>query len=355
MLQQIRKKIDAIDEKLVKLLNDRMRLSEEVGNVKRSTGQSVFAPGREEMLLQRLEELNDGSMSTVELRAIYSEVISISRSRQKELRFAYLGPEGSYCHQAAVKRFGNFDRFAACGNIQEIFDAVASEEVDAGIVPIENSTEGGVNATHDALIHTDLKICGEIFLPIRHVLCAANKDNKINVIYSHPQAFGQCRKWLGRHHSSVKLVEMASTSLGAKRAKEEKHAAAISSELSVELYGLDIIQKNIQDSTKNLTRFLIIGHQNSSQTKRDKTSLLFSVRHEIGSLSKVLGIFSKEKLNLEKIESRPSKDREWEYLFFVDIKGHCEDPLIAKALEKVSRKTHWLKILGSYPMVNKHV
>ena len=221
-------------------------------------------------------------------------------------------------------------------------------------MPIENSTEGGVNAAHDALIHTDMQICGEIYLPIRHVLAAAEKKEKIHTIYSHPQAIGQCRNWLARNYPEAKCVEVASTSVGAQRAKMEPGSAAISSELSVKLYGLEIVSRNIQDSTKNLTRFLIIGTMIPDSTKNDKTSLLFSVSHEVGSLNKVLGLFAKHHLNLEKIESRPSRDAQWEYLFFVDVKGHVQNPTITQALKQVGAKTLWLKVLGSYPMFNNH-
>ena len=354
-LQQIRKKIDSIDTKLLELLNERTKYSEEVGEIKRTSGQNVFAPGREELLLQGLERRNKGPLTSAELRSIYSEIISVSRHRQKTLRLAYLGPEGSYCHQAALKRFGSFDQYLPSRSIQDIFDLVSVQEADAGIVPIENSTEGGVNAAHDALIHTELQICGEIFLPIRHVLAVADKSDEIHTIYSHPQAIGQCRNWLARNHPAAKCVEVASTSLGAQRAKIEPGSAAIASELSVKLYGLETVSRNIQDSTKNLTRFLIIGDTTPAPTKNDKTSLLFSVSHEVGSLNKVLALFAKHELNLEKIESRPSKGAEWEYLFFVDVKGHAQSPPITQALKQVSAKTLWLKVLGSYPMVNNHV
>ncbi len=353
-LQQIRRQIDRIDARLLELLNERASMAGKVGEIKRASGQSVFAPEREEMLLRRLERANGGPVTGEALRAIYREILSASRARQKSLVVAYLGPEASYCHQAALERFGSSDQYQASPAIQEIFSMVSQGGADAGVVPIENSIEGGVNAALDTLVTTDLVICGEIFLRIRHSLLAAGANSAIKRIYSHPQALGQCRNWLMRHHPKAELIEVSSTSNGAMRAQSEKNSAAIASPFAGRFYSLKTLQQNIQDNPLNVTRFLIMGRHQPAATTHDKTSLIFSISHEVGALGKVLRLFSEHRLNLEKIESRPANHKTWEYLFFVDVKGHCQQANLKRALAQIRKKTLWLKILGSYPQANHH-
>ncbi|MFQ3671066.1 MAG: prephenate dehydratase [Verrucomicrobiia bacterium] len=355
-LTQLRAKIDEVDERLVQLLNERAALAEEVGAVKRSNGQSVFAPEREEMLLNRIDRLNrEGRLSKEALRAIYREILSACRQRQKQLRVAYLGPEASNCHQAALQRFGASDLYVPFRTIPEIFMAVSRDEADAAIVPIENSTEGGVNASHDALVETDLVVCGEIFLKIEHVFATREADGKIKRVYSHPQALGQCRHWLAEHYPEAELVEVSSTSEGAKRAQEDSHGAAVVNPYAARFYGLQVRSRNIQDRLRNSTRFLMLGKHCVPPSKQDKTTLLFAVSHKVGALSSVLSVFSERKINLMKIESRPAAGKPWEYLFFVDVQGHRDAPVLREALEAVREHTLWLKVLGSYPQANPHV
>lgn len=353
-LQQLRKKIDRIDGEILCLLNERTTCVQEVGRIKETSGQKIFAPDREEMLLRRLEKENKGPLTRDELRAIYGEIISTSRARQKLLTLAYLGPNGSYCHEATLKRFGGSNAYVPCHNIHEILAVVYRNEADLAVVPIENSTEGGVNAAHDALIHTDLSICGEIYLPINHLLATKGTSKKIHTLYSHPQGFAQCRQWITSRYPSVEIVELASTSASAKRAAKTSGTAAICSEVSARMYGLKVLSRNIQDFAHNHTRFLILGHEMPAPTGSDKTSLLFAIPHRFGSLNHVLDIFTRNRLNLEKIESRPSRQGTWEYLFFVDIKGHSQEKEIGEAINQVRKKTLWLKILGSYPLVTQN-
>jgi chorismate mutase/prephenate dehydratase len=350
-LQDLRNKIDTIDEQILRLLNDRMELAERVGELKKSNGQAVFDPEREQALLLSLARKNKGALPESALRAIYREILSASRMKQKRLVVAYLGPEATHSHQAALERFGSSDAFLPCRTIPEIFSAVARNEADAAVVPIENSTEGGVNATHDALVDSELLICGEIYQPIVHVLMSAKAKGEIKRIFSHPQAFGQCRNWLLQHYPAADLVEVSSTSFAALRAKKEPGSAAIASDFTARYYGLKILHSHIQDLSQNLTRFLILGKQasNTSLARKNKTSLLFAVPHQVGALGEVLKIFSQNKLNLEKIESRPAHRKAFEYLFFVDIKGHCQQASVKSALNAVRQKTLWLKVLGSYP------
>lgn len=355
-LTQLRAKIDELDERIVRLLNERAALAEEVGAVKRSNGQSVFAPEREEMLLNRIDRLNrDGKLSREAVRAIYREILSACRQRQKQLRIAYLGPEASNCHQAALQRFGASDLYVPFRTIPEIFAAVSRDEADAAIVPIENSTEGGVNATLDSLVETDLVVCGEIYLKIEHVFAAADPEAKIKRVYSHPQALGQCRHWLAEHRPEAELIEVSSTSEGARRAREDHHGAAIVNPYAARFYSLHVLHRNIQDRLRNSTRFLILGKHCVPPSKLDKTTLLFALSHKVGALSSVLAVFSERKINLMKIESRPAANKPWEYVFFVDVHGHRDQPLLRDALEQAKEFTLWLKVLGSYPQGNPHV
>jgi chorismate mutase / prephenate dehydratase len=354
-LQEIRKKIDRIDTQILGLLNQRTALAQEVGRIKKASGQAVFAPEREELLLTQLEKKNKGLIPNPTLRAIYREILSSSRSMQKSLKIGYLGPETSYCHQAALERFGSSDTYLLARSIPEVFGLVQRSEADAAVVPIENSIEGGVNATQEALANTDLTICGEIYLHIRHTLMVSNDCKEIKKIYANPQSIGQCHHWLLKHFPTADLMEVSSNSDGARHVLEDDTAAAIASQFTARQYGLRVLHQNIQDMTRNLTRFLILSRTAPAKSRHDKTSLLFSVSSEVGVLSQVLEFFSQNKLNMEKIESHPAPQKEGEYLFFVDVKGHSQQAHLKRALNQIRRKTLWLKILGSYPQANKNV
>lgn len=354
-LQELRNKIDQIDTELLDLLNQRTRLVQEVGSVKKVSGDPVFDPGREQALLLNLEKKNPGPISNSCLRAVFREILSASRAHQKQLCISYLGPGGTFSHQAAIERFGHSDEFLPAPSIPEIFATVSRGEADAGIVPIENSTEGGVSATLDCLLHTDLHICGESYLKIQNALATSSKtEGEPTVIYSHPQPLGQCRQWLFNHYPNVPQVEVSSTSEGARRALDEPGTAAICNAFAANRYDLRLLASSINDVPGNTTRFLIIAPTEAKPSKHDKTSLLFSVNHEKGVLSQILSILASNGLNLLKIESRPAPHKEWEYIFFLDVAGHRQQAPFAKALEKVKKKTLWMKILGSYPEAQGH-
>lgn len=354
-LQKLRSKIDSIDSQIVRLLNQRAKLSLEVGSLKKAAGQSVFDPVREKELLDRLATSNGGPLEPASIHAIYREILAVSRSLQQKIRVAYLGPVGTYSHQAALMRFGrgsakdSVEAYVACRSIPEIFATVSRGEAETGVVPIENSTEGGVTATHDALVNTDLVVNGESFLKIQHAFAAKNPKDKIRKIYSHQQVLGQCRQWLAAHYPGVQPCEVPSTTEGARKAATEKGAAAIASPFAAEYYGLSIITANISDAPNNTTRFFILGRDKAAPSKKDKTSLIFAVQHRVGALGEILAIFARSKINLCKIESRPAPFQSWEYFFFVDVKGHQDSPALKAAFAAVRKKTIWLKILGSYP------
>ena len=354
-LQDIRDKIDAIDADLLRILNERTRLSKEVGRIKLASGQAVFAPGREEVLLRRLLKQNKGPLPAESLRSIYREILSASRSLQKQLTVGYFGPEGTYCHQAAMARFGSGDTYVPCRSVPEVFDLLSREAADACVIPVDNSIECNVNVTQDMLVTTDLQICGEIYLRISHVLAAAKKQDKVKRVFSHPWAMSQCRQWLAAHHPGMKQIECSSMYASARHALEEHDSAAIVSPFAARIFGLKVLHNNIQDMAPHITRFLILSRQQPAPTGNDKTSLLFAGVHEVETLSQVLRLFAEHRLNLKKIESRPSGRKEHEYLFFVDVEGHSQQAKFRKALGQIRQKTLWLKILGSYPQSQHHV
>jgi chorismate mutase/prephenate dehydratase len=348
-LSSLRHKVDRLDDQLVRLLEQRSNVAREIGRLKKQDGKSVFAPAREAALFRRLEGKLRGGMDLESLRSIYREILSSARQIQGGARVAYLGPEASYCHQAARERFGATTELVPCPSIAEIFSAVDRGEVDAGVVPMENSGEGAVGATQEGLLTTGSWVCGEIYLPIRHALLARNATGPLRVLYSHPQALAQCRHWLATHLPGVKLVEVASTADGARRASREKGSAAIASPWAAKVYRLHIRHRDVQDRLGNSTRFLILGQDAVPATGKDKTSLFFTLPHRAGALHRALGVLAAKKLNLLKVESRPAPGKPWEYVFFVDVRGHLDQPDFRKALLRLQKETQDLQILGSYP------
>ena len=348
-LSRLRRKVDQLDDQLVRLLEQRSVIAGEIGRQKRSSGQPVFAPAREAELLRRLTAKLQGKMEAESLKAIYREILATGRQSQGGTRVAYLGPEASYCHQAARERFGVGTELVPCPTMAEIFSAVDRGEVEAGVVPIENSTEGAVGATQEALITSTVTICGEIYLPIRHALLSKTKSGPIRVLYSHPQALAQCRHWLAMNLSKTKLVEVASTAEGARRASVKKGAAALASPWAAQIYRLQVRQRDVQDRPGNCTRFYLLGHEGARATGKDKTSLLFTLPHRAGALHQALGVLASKGLNLLKVESRPAPGKPWEYVFFVDVRGHVDRVDFRRALLQLEKKTQDLRILGSYP------
>ncbi|MEI8235251.1 MAG: prephenate dehydratase [Verrucomicrobiota bacterium] len=351
-LTPIRKKIDALDAQLLALLNERAGLVHEIGEIKRQSGGSVFAPEREETLLRSLAERNaslGGRLPASAVRAIYREIMSASYALEKGLTIAYFGPAGTYTHEAARNKFGASVEYAPQASITDVFSAVARGSADFGVVPIENSTEGAVTHTLDEFMASELKICAQILLRVEQNLLAKCPRAEIRKIYSHPQSLGQCRQWLQTNFPAAEIIAASSNTRAAQHAAEEQGAAAIAGKLAAELYGLNILEASIQDCAFNTTRFLVIGPDSCPPTGNDKTSLMFTVRDESGALFAALEPFQRLGISMSKIESRPSKRKAWEYYFFVDIEGHAEDPRVVEALAELEKRCTQVKILGSYP------
>ncbi len=348
-LTAIRQKIDALDDQLIALLNDRAELVHQVGEIKKKDGLEIYAPEREESLLQGLVAKSRGRLPEKSIRAIYREVMSAALALEQDLGIAYLGPEGTWTHQAAISKFGHSVRYVSQTSFSDVFNQVARRIADYGVVPIENSTEGAVNHTLDLFADSPLKICAQVLLRIENALMANGPREEIKRLYSHPQVFGQCRTWLRENFPDADQIEVSSTTRAAQIASQECNAAALGGKLAADLYGLTVLEASVQDSATNTTRFLVLGHKTCPPTGKDRTSIMFSVRDKPGSLYYALTPFNSFNINLSKIESRPSKRKDWEYFFFVDIKGHCEDPDLLKALSELKEHCSFMKILGSYP------
>ena len=348
-LQEHRKAIDQLDAKIVALLNERTRHVLEIGAIKLKAGEEIYAPHRERVVLERIARLNKGPITSESLRAIYREVMSSALSLEKTLTIAYLGPEATYTHQAAIRRFGTSLDYAAQKTIGDVFTEVAKNCADYGVVPVENSTEGVVTHTLDMFVESDLKIVAQIVTPIQHCLMSRGALAQVRKLYTHPQALAQCRGWVQRHLPHAEIVETSSTTRAAELAAKDRKAAAIAGALAAERYRLDILESDIQDSAVNATRFLVLGRKCAPPTGDDRTSLMFSIHHHVGALHQSLAPFRRAKLNMTKIESRPSRRKAWEYFFFVDCEGHAEDRRVARAIAELGKHCTFVKVLGSYP------
>ena len=346
-LEDLRKKIDQIDAKLVELLNERAQVVIQIGKLKANG--PVYAPDREKQVLKRIAELNKGPLPDKTLTAIWRELMSGSFFLERPLRISYLGPEGSFSHTAAIRKFGQSVEYEAVMGIRGIFDEVSKRHCDLGVVPIENSAGGGVIETLDAFVDSNVFVCAEVYMPIHHCLLANCALKEIEKIYSKPEVFAQCQRWLSMTFKEANTIAVASTAKAAQMAAEEKFAAAIGSDIAAELYGLKIICENIEDIANNVTRFLVISKEDAKPTGDDKTSILFSTAHKAGALADVLDVFKKREVNLTNIESRPSKKRQWEYYFFVDCQGHRKDEKLIVCLEEIKQHCLQLSVLGSYP------
>jgi len=350
-LQKIRKAIDALDAKILALLNDRAKASSAIGKLKE--GQGIYAPHREKEVLTRLKALNKGPLTNEAIDAIYREIMSFSISLEKKVSIAYLGPAVTYTHQAAQKKFGSSVEYAPSASISDVFADVGNGRSEYGVVPVENSTEGAVNHTLDLFIDSDLKIYGEIYLPVHHYLMSNGVPlSSITQVYSKDQVFGQCRLWLEANLRGADLVETASTSEAAQIvANNSNHEgiACIASKIAADEYGLKVLASSIEDNPNNTTRFLVIARDEAKPTKSDKTSIVFEIKDKAGALHDILVPFKKALINLTKIESRPSKKKAWSYFFFVDLEGHHNDARVKKALTSLAKHCTFLRVLGSYP------
>jgi chorismate mutase/prephenate dehydratase len=353
-LEPIREKIDALDKQLVKLINERLALAAEIGKIKRSQGGQIYVAEREDAVLRKVAGQNEGPIKNEALQAIYREIMSAAIALEKPLLIAYLGPEASNTHAAAMKKFGASVNYHAMPTIGDIFTAVEKGETDYAVIPIENSTEGSVRETLDSFVESDLKIVAQIYLEINHALISNSPLEEIERVYSKDQALAQCRHWLQRHLSHAQLVDAPSTSRAVQFAKDEPGTAAIASELAAEHYGVPVVEHNIQDKADNTTRFFVLGKKPSGPVGggNDLTSFLISLGDEAashsGSLLKMLNPLASRGINLSKIESRPSKKRPWDYYFFLDVTGHHDDANMKEALTEL-RKFCSVKWLGSFP------
>lgn len=353
-LEACRREIDDVDGQIVDLLNRRARLAQRIGEVKRQEKDATFVPGREQQVLNNVLLANGGPLSRDHVRAIYTEILSASRALQRPLRIAYLGPEATFTHRAATTSFGRFADYTPTRRLEDVFQYAEQGHVDYGVVPIENSTEGAVSHTLDLFVDSPLKICSEILLVITHHLLANCRVEQVQRVHSHPQGLAQCRRWLAEHLPHAELIEESSTAHAAQRAASESQAAAIGTEEAAELYGLDVLADNIQDQAHNFTRFLVVGQEMSQPSGYDKTSIIFAVRDRVGALHAALGVFAGRGINLTRIESRPSKRRAWEYIFFADFVGHPLDDRVAGALTDLERECTLVKVLGAWPLEQRN-
>ena len=350
-LKGLRSQIDKLDLQILKLVNERASLAAEIGKVKNEFSAEVFSPAREEEVLQNMLEASKGPLDPATIRAIFREIMSGSRALQKVLKVAYLGPEYSFSHLAALERFGQAIDFIRVGSISAVFEEVNRGHADFGVVPLENSTDGRVADTLDMFMRMpQLIISAEVRLPIHHNLMANCEQPDIRRIYSRSNALSQCRTWLSKNVPHASLHEVASTATAAELAQREPGAAAVASRQAAVKYGLRVLATDIQDSPYNETRFAVIGHQKCGKTGHDKTALMFRVPHHPGSLVEALEIFQQAKINLTWIESFPARTPKPEYVFFVDFEGHMDDPKVAKVLKALQDQCEEVAVLGSFPM-----
>jgi chorismate mutase / prephenate dehydratase len=345
-----RTRINDLDNQILNLLNQRAEAALRIGDLKRRQEAPSYVPEREAAILRRLAELNGGPMPADAVRAIWREILSSCRALEEPLAVAYLGPQATFTHQVARERFGAAAELKPARSIGDIFDEVERGRVAFGVVPVENSTEGAVNVTLDRLVESDALICGEAYLEIaQQLLSRAASLSDVKRVLSHPQGLAQCRGWLALHLPDVPTEETSSTAAAVEMAAADPTLAGVASALAGELYGVPILRERIEDNRHNATRFLIIGRQPIGPSGRDKTSILFAMRNEPGTLYRILEPIVKNGINLTKIESRPAKSRAWEYVIFVDVEGHRNTPSVASALREIGERTIFLKILGSYP------
>lgn len=350
-IQVIREQIDKIDEQLLRLVNQRAFHALTIAELRNSANVTNFSPERELTIIKALCDANTGPLSKSSVANVFSEIISACRSAKRPLRVAFLGPEGTFSHLAALRRFGNSALYLPQVSIDDVFAEVEKGAADVGITPVENSSEGAVSATMDQFIDSNLLICGEIFSKIRHVLMSKEETlESISVVYSHTQALNQCRNWLRVNLPAASLMPESSTAEAARIALTRSGAAAIGNEVTATQHDLKILASDIQDSLSNTTRFLLLGKNKSAPTGSDRTSMVFAAPHVPGSLHRALEHFAKRSVNLTRIESRPMKNKNWEYFFFVDIEGHQESRMVKEAIESLRLEVDFLKILGSYPI-----
>src|SRR3954468_20130243 len=348
-LEDLRRRIDALDQQIVPLLNARAQIVVEVGKVKQNTNAPIYAPDREKAVLEKVRSLNKGPLPDRCLDAVYRELMSGSFALEKPLKIGFLGPEGTFSHLAAVRKFGSSVDYVPLSDISAVFEEVVRGHIDYGLVPVENSIGGGVVDTLDAFLHSSAKICAEVLITVHHNLLAKEGWEQVKTIYSKPEVFSQCRNWLSATAKGRDVQPAASTSKAAELAAQQPGVAAIGSAIAGEKYGLHVLFENIEDNPDNVTRFFVIGREGARASGQDKTAIMFTTAHKPGALAEVLDVFKENGINLTDIEKRPSKKVNWEYYFFIDAEGHQDDPKMQQAIEESRRHCLQLTVLGSYP------
>lgn len=353
-LKQHRDQIDAIDEQLLKLVNERAALARKIGGLKDDG--VIYRPEREAQILRRMQANNAGPLSNEAVSHIFRSVMANCRALEKELSIAFLGPLGTYSEEAALKQFGLGRQAVVCGSIDEVFRTIESDAADYGVVPVENSTEGAIGLTLDLLLASPLQICGEIMLPIHHCLLSKQTDiTQISHVFSHSQSLAQCHEWLNNKLPRVVREPVTSNAFAAKMihdlvSSDGTFAAAIASKRAAELFNLNILAENIEDDANNTTRFLVLGKQQVAPSGKDKTSLVLATQNKPGAMVDLLAPLAKNGVSMTKFESRPSKLGLWDYVFYVDIEGHTNDEKVADALNQIKAKAAFVKVLGVYPI-----
>lgn len=348
-LEPLRRQIDALDEQIVNLLNERAGVVVQIGKVKQQHNSPIYAPDREKSVLEKVRRLNGGPLPDRCLEAVYRELMSGSFALEKPLRIGYLGPEGTFSHAAAVRKFGSSVEYVPLADIPSVFEEVVRGHVDYGLVPVENSLHGGVIDTLDAFLASSARICAEVKITVHHNLLAKEPWERITAIHSKPEVFSQCRKWLSAVAKDRSVQPAASTGKAAELASQQPGVAAIGTRLAGELHGLRVLFENIEDDPDNQTRFFVIGREPARPSGDDKTAIMFTTAHKPGALAEVLDVFKENGINLTDIEKRPSKKVNWEYYFFIDAEGHVDDVKMKSAIGDARQHCLQLTVLGSYP------
>ena len=344
-----RQKIDELDQQIVRMLNERAAAAMEIGKIKDADGAPIYVPHRERAVMDKVFDLNKGPLPDTSLESIYREIISAAIALERPLRVAFLGPAGSFSHLAARRFFGGSVDYQPVESIKHVFEEVERGDLDVGLVPIENSTGGGVRDTHDCFMQTNVKVCAEVLIHIhQNLLCKGDLD-QVAFIYSHPEAFDQCRAWLATHLRTAERQPVNSTAKAAEMAANDPTAAALSSSLAAEMYDMPIVAENIEDNPQNITRFFVIGNIPTAPCGQDKTAIMFTTAHKPGALAEVINVFARHGINLTHIDKRPSQRVNWEYFFFIDCEGHIDQPNMHAALEEARIHCLHLTVLGSFP------
>lgn len=351
-LRPWREEIDSLDLQILQLLNQRAQAALEIGKIKEglSENDSILKPEREAQIITHLQSLNTGPITNASVQAIWGEVISACRGLERQMRIAYLGPQGSFSEQAALSHFGHFVETMPCASFDEVFRLVEVGEADVGMVPVENSTEGAVSRTLDLLLNSSLKVLGERSLAIHHCLMTQSGVMEgVTRIMAHPQALAQCQAWLARHYPQIQQAAASSNAEAARIAAQDPTVAAVAGQHAAEFWKLALVQAGIQDDAQNRTRFLAIGNMEPLPSGNDKTSLILAVPNRAGAVHEMIAPFAQHQVSMTRLESRPARTGQWEYYFYIDLLGHKDEPAVQSALAQLKQQVAFFKVLGSYP------